>query len=210
MSEIEHIERLEISRREFVCQGTQRQYLQDLKQMILEHAQLKCLLLQLNKIDAESYLCAGIIRNWIWSSLHGQHYSFDGTEIDVIFYDEHENNRLKTKLLTSQLSKQFPKIQWDVTNQAKVHEWYRTENGQSIDPLISIEDALSYWPETATAIAVRMDEHDDIDVIAPFGLTDLFELKLRWNDRLVSRGVFDQRIASKEFFKRWPKLTLVN
>ena len=111
--------------------------------------------------------------------------------------------------LCNKAEAKYPNQIWDITNQAHVHHWYKTENGDSISPLHSIDEALSYWPETATAIAVRMDEQHQIEVIAPLGLNDLFELKLRWNGRLVSRGVFEQRLVSKQFLKRWPKLKLV-
>ena len=55
-----------------------------------------------------------------------------------------------------------------------------------------------------------MDEQHQIEVIAPLGLNDLFELKLRWNGRLVSRGVFEQRVKTKRFLERWPQLEIVN
>ena len=67
-----------------------------------------------------------------------------------------------------------------------------------------------YGFETATAIAVRLLENDDIEIIAPFGLNDLFELKLRWNKRLVSYPVFLARIQAKQFLIRWEKLLVVD
>lgn len=103
----------------------------------------------------------------------------------------------------------FPNIHWDITNQALVHEWYRTDNGASIAPLLSIEHALSLWPETATAIAIRLNKQNQIECIAPFGLRDLFELKLRWNSALVSHAVFKQRIHQKKFLEKWSKLELI-
>ncbi len=37
-----------------------------------------------------------------------------------------------------------------------------------------------YGRETVTALALRLKD-DELELIAPFGLADLFELKLRWN-----------------------------
>ena len=182
---------------------------QEIKKLIIQNAFLSQLLHDLKRFDPLAYLSAGVIRNWIWSHLHGQNYDFHQTEIDVVFYDAEEINQQRTLKLKSLLEAKYPDQIWDIINQAHVHHWYKTEKGQSIPPLRSMNEALSYWPETATAIAVRMDEQHQIEVIAPFGLNDLFELKLRWNDRLVSRGVFEQRLVSKQFLKRWPKLKLV-
>lgn len=183
---------------------------QKLKNLILENAFLTQLLTDLHTFEASAYLSAGVIRNWIWSHLHAQNYDFKQTEVDVIFYDTEEINQQRSLRLHSLLEMKYPDQIWDITNQAHVHHWYKTENGDSISPLLSVSEALSHWPETATAVAVRMDEQHQIKVIAPFGLNDLFELKLRWNGRLVSRGVFEQRIQNKRFLERWKQLEIIN
>ena len=97
-----------------------------------------------------------------------------------------------------------------MVNQAYVHTWYTLENGQPILPYSSLYDALATWPETATAIAVRLLDNNELEIISPFGLRDLFELKLRWNDRLVSHDVFMQRVRSKRFLQRWSQLQLID
>ena len=183
---------------------------QQIKKLIIQNAFLSQLLHDLKMFEPLGYLSAGVIRNWIWSHLHGQNYDFHQTEIDVVFYDAEEINQQRTLRLKSLLEAKYPDQIWDITNQAHVHHWYKTENGDSISPLHSIDEALSYWPETATAIAVRMDEQHQIEVIVPFGLNDLFELKLCWNGRLVSRGVFAQRVKTKRFLERWSQLEIVN
>ena len=157
----------------------------------------------------QAYLAAGVIRNTVWAHLHDQSFSLDQTEIDVIFYDANETNAELSNAIVRQLMQYYPDHIWDVTNQATVHQWYKNDNGDGIEPLSSINHALSLWPETATAVAIRLLENNDLDMIAPFGLDDLFELKLRWNDALVSRGVFANRVASKQFLKKWPKLKWV-
>lgn len=177
-------------------------------QLILNNSDFMSLLLCIQKLEPLAYLSAGVIRNWVWSLLHQQNYAFTHTEIDVIFYDQSDS--LKEKDLELKLSRLMPQIRWDVTNQATVHQWYKTHNDRALPPLTSIEHALSFWPETATAVAVRLNQFNQIEVIAPFGLSDLFELKLRWNGRLVPREVFEQRLLKKAFLTRWPKLIVVN
>ena len=75
--------------------------------------------------------------------------------------------------------------------------------------MISIEQVLSLWPETAIALALRLQDDNALEWITPFSLTDLLELKLRWNPNLVSYAVFDQRILSKQFLQKWTKLSLI-
>lgn len=183
-------------------------YRSKLKQIVFNQAALMQRLMYLRQINTQAYFSAGVIRNLVWSVLHQQNYEIEQTEIDVIFYDladQHaEQQRLKFLL-----SQKFPENEWDVVNQAFVHTWYKTDQGLAIAQYSSLIDALSVWVETATAIAVRLLENDDLEIIAPFELNDLFELKLRWNNRLVSREVFIQRVQSKRFLEKWQNLHMI-
>ncbi|NHB59458.1 nucleotidyltransferase family protein [Acinetobacter sp. 194] len=159
-------------------------------------------------VDTQAYIAAGIIRNSIWSNLHGTEYALDGTEVDVIFYGLDDD--AQAQRIQQTMQNHFPHMEWDVTNQALVHRWYKKDNGEEIPPLISIDHALSLWPETATAIAVRLNAQHQLEYVAPFGLEDLFELKLRWNPTLVSHEGFMKRLESKRFLERWSRLVLIN
>ena len=180
-----------------------------LKKNLLKHRDLYARLLFLREVKPEAFCSAGVIRNLIWSVAHDQHYALSQTEIDVIFYDAEDESGFEQRHLAEILKQQFPENDWDVVNQAWVHQWYTTEGGASIAPLQSIQHALSLWPETATAVAVRLLENNALEIIAPFGLDDLFELKLRWNAALVSHDVFMQRMEEKQFLQKWNKLSLL-
>ena len=180
-----------------------------LKKNLFKHRDLYARLLFLRQVKPEAFYSAGVIRNLIWSIAHDQHYALSQTEIDVIFYDVEDESGFEQQHLAEILKQQFPENDWDVVNQAWVHQWYTTENGASIPPLQSIQHALSLWPETATAVAVRLLGNNALEIIAPLGLDDLFELKLRWNAALVSHDVFMQRMEEKQFLQKWNKLSLL-
>lgn len=179
-----------------------------LKQIVFNQAALMQRLMYLRQINTQAYLSAGVIRNLVWSVLHQQNYEIEQTEIDVIFYDL-TDQYAEQQRLEFLLSQKFPENEWDVVNQAFVHTWYKTDQGLAIAQYSSLIDALSVWVETATAIAVRLLENDDLEIVAPFELNDLFELKLRWNNRLVSREVFTQRVQSKRFLEKWQNLQII-
>jgi len=183
-------------------------YLQHLKQMIDVHPELVLRLQYLRELNPQAYLSAGVIRNMVWSILHRQTYTIENTEIDVIFYNAFDIHNEEQRL-TQLLSQKFPENTWDVVNQAFVHRWYTIDDGKPISQYLSLIEALSFWPETATAIAVRLTENNDIEILAPLGLEDLFELKVRWNNRLVSHQVFLERVQAKRFLERWEKLEII-
>jgi uncharacterized protein len=185
-------------------------YTKQLEQMIYSSPQLMMRLQYLRELYADAYLSAGVIRNLVWANLHDQVYCLDDTEIDVIFYDLNDQLGCEEQRLSQELKQKFPSNDWDVVNQAYVHVWYKKDDGNAIDQYSSLFDALSGWVETSTAIAVRLQQSGQLEWIAPFGLNDLFELKLRWNARLVSYATFVQRIESKRFLQRWDKLLIVD
>ena len=186
------------------------EYHRRLIDMIQQQQELMAVLNFLTISAPFAYLAAGVLRNSVWAILHAQPYPLAGTEVDVIFYDAEDVQDQTAKQLKAVLTQQFPHIEWDVTNQARVHEWYRLENGKTIAAFSSIEEALLGWPETATAIALRLSAQNKIEYIAPFGLEDLFELKLRWNANLVSYQTFAQRLQNKQWLQRWPRLEVLS
>lgn len=55
---------------------------------------------------ADSWICAGTIRNFIWN-----HYRFDkNTDVDFIFYDEKISHQ-ETKEIEANLHQRYPKYQ---------------------------------------------------------------------------------------------------
>ena len=186
-----------------------QQNIKALEQMLRQHAALWQCLELLRSLHPDAYICAGALRNLVWSNLHEQAWVLEQSEIDVIFYDSTDPEDRVAQRLAQQLQAHCPEYLWDVVNQANVHRWYTRADGQPIVAYTSLSEAISMWPETATAVAVRLCADGQLEVVAPLGLADLFELKLRWNPRMVSHAVFLQRMQSKGFLYKWPKLRWV-
>ena len=110
-------------------------------------------------------ICAGTIRNNIWNILLDKEVSFD-TDIDVVFYDLSISWE-KTIKIEKRLKKDYPTYKWELRNQAYMHK--KNPNTQSFE---SVEEALSKFPETCTAIGMYK-EGNTIKLIAPFGTHDL-------------------------------------
>ncbi len=189
-------------------QSVPHRYTSQLMAFIAAHPELMQMLAALRAIEPQAYLAAGVIRNSIWAQLHGQAYPLHQTDIDVVYFDPQDDGA-REQQIREQLEARFPDCVWDVANQARVHHWYRLDNGGCIAPYASLAQALAMWPETATAVAVRLDAEGQCRIEAPLGLQDLFELKLRWNPALVSYAVFQRRLEAKAFLSQWPQLQLI-
>ena len=145
---------------------------------------------------------AGFIRNFVWDQLTGR----DRTrlqDIDLLYFDpddlskDHEN-RLKQKLLTKR-----PELPWSVKNQARMHLRNKTRIYRNT------EDAMRFWLETPTAVAVRLEPEGRIHLLAPYGLTDLFEMIIRPTPAGREKAdAFESRLAQKQWLHIWPDLKI--
>jgi hypothetical protein len=157
----------------------------------------------------EAFVAAGAVRDTVWDVLTGRPPTESGGDVDVVYWarDEPEEaaNVHEARLRTAR-----PDVAWEVTNQATIHLWHWRARQVVVSPHGSVADGLATWPETATAVAVRLTSALTVDVLAPLGLADLFALRLRHNPALTSVDLFSKRVESKRWMQRWPELVLVS
>jgi len=148
------------------------------------------------------YLAAGFIRNLVWDYLHDKLVSTPLNDIDVIYFDAHEiddNQYLQHEALLNEF---MPSVNWQVRNQAKMHI------RNSDRPYLNIIDAMSFWPEKETAVAIRKTADNRYECISSFGFESLFKLQITYNDKR-QRDIFEQRLISKGWLVHWPLLKVV-
>jgi uncharacterized protein len=141
---------------------------------------------------------AGFVRSRVWDWLSGDTRATVPTDIDVLYYDAADLTPARETDFEALLNAALP-AQWSVTNQARMH----VDNDDP--PYASTEDALRHWLETPTAVAVRLSADDRIEIMAPWGLDDLFTMTVRptpsGRGKLV---VYRRRIAGKQWPQTWP------
>jgi hypothetical protein len=130
-------------------------------------------------------------------------------DVDVPFFDPTDLSSAYDRRVTDDLVRRLPDVPWEAKNQAAVHTWYEARFGSAVEPLTSLEDSVATWPETATCVAVRLLPGGELQVIAPYGLSDLFGMVLRRNPRRASIELFRQRAADKHLTDRWPRVRMV-
>ena len=73
-------------------------------------------------------------------------------------------------------------------------------------PYASSVDAMRYWVEVESALAVRLTAARQIEVINPFTQDGLFALHLTLNPWRPRPAAFRQRLTTKGWLERWPRL----
>lgn len=177
---------------------------EDILKIIREDEWMMKVLKIAEELDLEQWMIgAGFVRNKIWDHLHG--YSREGVDtedIDLIYYDPQGNDYESDRKLSEDISKKTG-MNWEVVNQFYAHTW------NNFDPHSSCEDALSKWVETATAIAVKLED-GELKLIAPHGIDDLVNLIIRPTPHFLDKlDVFKERNMKKGWIHKWPKLQVV-
>ncbi|MBU2899214.1 nucleotidyltransferase family protein [Vibrio hepatarius] len=147
----------------------------------------------------QCYIAAGFVRNLVWDSLHNFDPLTPLNDVDVIYYEQHELDSNTYLNYEAKLKECMPEVNWQVRNQASMHE----RNGDL--PYLSTLDAMSFWVEKETAVAVRKVGLDQYECISSFGFESLFDYCITYNPKR-SRETFENRVNSKGWLVRWSSL----
>ncbi|MGE7624774.1 nucleotidyltransferase family protein [Viridibacillus sp. NPDC096237] len=158
---------------------------------------------QLNLPDC--WVCAGFVRSKVWDLLHDYRERTPLADIDVIYYNAEEVNKQIEKILEQQLVSMMPDEPWSVKNQARMH----VLNG--VEPYISSKNGIAQFPETPTAIGVRLN-NSKVELCAPYGVEELLSCVVKPTPKFKKgksmHSIYVKRVETKNWEKIWPKLTL--
>jgi hypothetical protein len=181
----------------------------ELAELLRSHAWLMRVLQAVrDERTPDAWVGAGVLRDLVWGERFGSGFRPEQVhDVDVAFFDPHELRRDHDDEVTERLRRRLPGVPWEAKNQAAVHTWYaRKFGGAEVAPLTSIRDAVGTWPETATAVAVRLGDDDTIEVCAPLGLADLLDGVWRRNPRRAALAVSVARLERHRPGVRWPRV----
>lgn len=151
---------------------------------------------------------AGAVRNLVWDHLHGYASPSQLADIDLAYFDAQELPG-EEKRHQENIGHLCPGQPWEVTNQAHVHLWFESYFGYPVTPLHSLAEAVATWPEFATSVGICLDDNDALHIVAPWGLDDLFAMRIRRNPARVSEETFLSRTRSKRYTERWPQVRVL-
>ena len=165
---------------------------------------MRCLAVLAAHGPAGAWIGAGFVRNAVWDHFSGQVTEATPlADLDVVLHDPAIATAEHDARIEAALSTAAPDLPWSVRNQARMHE----RNGHR--PYRDVEDALTHWPETATAIAARLGPKG-VEILAPFGVEDVLEMIIRPTPAFSTKPEIPlARLEAKGWLTRWPSLRLV-
>ncbi|WP_137153257.1 nucleotidyltransferase family protein [Devosia sp. FKR38] len=157
----------------------------------------------------DALLVSGAIYNVVWNRLTGRPALRGVNDIDVFYFDagdlswEAEDRAIKA--LDAALGPMPLPVQ--LRNQARVHLWYEQKFGIAFSPLRSSAEMLERFASKTHAVGARLDDAQRLELVAPFGLDDLFAFRVTPNvatDNRVTHTNKGERIRAL-----WPEVTVV-
>ncbi|UTE75740.1 nucleotidyltransferase family protein [Rossellomorea sp. KS-H15a] len=150
------------------------------------------------------WICAGFVRTKVWDTLHGYSNKTNLPDIDVVYFDASNTDEQFEKYVESRLKEEAPFEPWSVKNQARMH----IKNGEA--PYTSTIDAISRFPETATSIALKLNEKNELILAAPWGIEDLISLQIKptppFKEKEALSSIYEKRVLEKQWDTKWPKV----
>lgn len=164
----------------------------------------------LRELDLPDHLLvAGAIYNEVWNHLTGRPALTGVNDIDVFYFDDRDIGWDAEDHVIRQVEARCSglPVPVQVRNQARVHLWFEAKFGSPFSPLASSAEMLGRYASKTHSVGARLRSDDSMEIVAPFGLDDLFSF------RMVPNPVLANRLAHTSKGDRakriWPELTLV-
>lgn len=126
-----------------------------------------------------------------------------------VYFDSKDISEESEALYSARIRAAFSEspVKIDVKNQARVHCWYKTRFGYSINPYTSAANAIATFPTTSVAVGVQLG-HPVLKLCAPYGLCDLLGAVVRPNKAQITSEIYQDKV--RRWINLWPELAICN
>ena len=129
---------------------------------------------------------SGAVYQPVLNHLTGRQFDYGIKDYDLAYFDASDLSYEAEDAVISRVKAAFDeplRSMVEVRNQARVHLWFEAKFGETYTPLSCTAEALERFASATFAVGVRLESDDRLHIEAPFGLADLFALRLRPNPR---------------------------
>ncbi len=177
-----------------------------LREILRASPTLMGLLRCLRRLDIPQWrVVSGAVYQTVWNSLTGRDPNYGIKDYDIFYY--HPDLSWEAEdVIIQRVAAACPaplRDMVEVRNQARVHLWFHDKFGEEYPALRSADEALTRFVCPGFAVGVRLEVDDHLDVVAPFGLSDLFALRLSPNPSRPLATSWDR--VTDSALERWPE-----
>ncbi|TYC49252.1 nucleotidyltransferase family protein [Rhodobacterales bacterium] len=157
----------------------------------------------------DAWLVSGGIYQTVWNVLTGRDLLHGIKDFDIIYYDGSDLSYEAEDAVISRVNDALPRLVplLEVRNQARVHLWYENRFGRPYRPLDCSMDSLTKYAARTHAVAARLAHDGRLILHAPFGLANIFAMRLEPNYGYSNAETFAEKAERMKGL--WPELTIV-
>lgn len=152
---------------------------------------------------------SGAIYQRVFNALTGRPLDYGIRDYDVAYHDASDISYEAEDVVIRQVAAAFaPPLREmvEVRNQARVHVWFEDHFGEPYTPLSCSAEALERFVSPVFAVAARLEDDGRMTIHAPFGLDDLFAMRIRRNP---SRNSPNFPAVAARAKARWPEIEVI-
>lgn len=159
---------------------------------------------------ADAWLVSGGIYQTTWNILTGRPFDHGIKDYDIIYFDGSDLSYDAEDRIIKAVDAALPHLadKLETRNQARVHLWYEKRFGSAYRPLTCSIEALTNYASKTHAVAARLTGGGEIELRAPFGLSNLFAMRMVPNLALDNRKTHEEK--SRRMAALWPELSVVS
>ena len=179
-----------------------------LEEIVRGAPSLMAVLSTVRDLDLPDWLVfSGAIYQRVLNALTGRDPDYGIKDYDLGYFDPDTSYEAEDAVIRRVAAAFEPPLRdlVEVRNQARVHLWFEGKFGEPYSPLSCTAEAVSRFVSPLFAVGVRLEPDDRLTILAPFGLEDLFAMRLRPNPTRPIRE-FARKVSP--VLARWPELVI--
>lgn len=155
-------------------------------------------------------LVSGAIYQTVWNVLTNKPLGYGIKDFDVIYYDGGDLSWQAEDEVIKRVTTSLPAYagRLEVRNQARVHLWFEDKFGSPYQALTCTDEALTRYVAKTHAVGARLKHNNEIDIVAPFGLSSIFGMTIVPNAISVCEGSYKEKAGRMK--ELWPELVVTD
>lgn len=154
-------------------------------------------------------LASGAIYQTVWNALTGRPAGHGIRDFDLLYFDGADTSYEAEDRVITRARPYFSRLPApvEIRNQARVALWFRQKHGIDYPSLSCTDEALVNYAARTHSVAVRLEADGRLSLAAPFGLADIFAMRLVPNPVLDNASTYlDKALRMKA---AWPELEIL-
>jgi hypothetical protein len=152
---------------------------------------------------------SGALYNTVWNHLTAKPSGYGIKDVDLFYFDESDLSYEAEDGVIARAAPVFAGLPLpvEIRNQARVHLWYPVKFGRTCPRYTSSSHSLRFFASRTHAVGIRFGTDGLLDLVAPFGLDDIFSFRITPNRVMDNQRTHEAKGARAK--RNWPEISVV-